>query len=102
MHDRQFTNSKVKKNHKDKHHYAHSELKQNAHVGKTENKHHIVPKRPDKHPRTIVVDEELHKCYHKLFGNPKNLEDAIFILKRDWFPSKFDENKFNGLEPCSE
>jgi hypothetical protein len=89
MHDRQFTNSKVKKNHADKHHYAHSEL--NSKVGKTvpvTNKHHVIPKHPDKHPRTIKVDEELHKCFHKIFGNPKNLEDAICILKRDWYPSK--------------
>lgn len=84
MHDRQF--SKVKEKHLNKHHYAHSEL--NSHVGNSTNKHHVVPKHPDKHPRTIVVDEELHKCYHKLFGNPKSYEDACAILKRDWFPSK--------------
>jgi len=70
MHDRQYTNSKV---------------------GKTipsNNKHHIHPKSPDKHPRTILVDEEAHKAYHRIFGNPKSYEDACFILKRDWFPPK--------------
>lgn len=64
---------------------------QNSKVGKTipsSNKHHCIPKHPDRYPRTIVVKEEHHKAYHLLFGNPKNFEDACAILKRDWFPSK--------------
>ncbi len=64
---------------------------QNSKIGKTipsSNKHHVIPKHPDKYPRTIIVDEEAHKAYHRIFGNPKNLDDAIFILKRDWFPRK--------------
>lgn len=67
---------------------------QNSKIGKTRpkepehNKHHIVPKCPDKNPRVIVVDAELHKCYHKLFGNPKSYKDACTILLRDWWTDR--------------
>ena len=48
-------------------------------------KHHVPPKKPDKQPRIIVVDDRHHKAYHLLFGNAKSFEDACHILKRDWW-----------------
>ncbi len=49
--------------------------------------HHVPPRHPDKHPRTIRVDARHHREYHMLFGSAKNLEDCVAILKRDWWPS---------------
>lgn len=48
-------------------------------------RHHVPPQFPDPLPRTIRVDERHHRAYHLIFGNARNLEDCIKILKRDWW-----------------
>jgi len=50
-----------------------------------ESKHHVPPRKPDKQPRVIRVDDRHHRAYHLLFGNPASFEDACKILWRDWW-----------------
>jgi hypothetical protein len=59
-------------------------------------RHHVPPRNPDRRPRKQIIwkEERHHQAYHLLFGAPRTFQEAVAILKRDWFP--FDEE-----EPCT-
>ena len=59
-------------------------------------KHHVPPTCPDPKPRFILKKTRRHhEAYHLLFGNAKSFEDAVEILKHDWweFPDTNRNNK---------
>ena len=56
--------------------------------GRTE--HHAPPKstRTPWFGKLLVKSENQHIAFHILFGAPRDLEECIKILKRDWWPSE--------------
>lgn len=91
---------KHKPDEKEKNNFSHKNCKVRNHPLEI-TKHHQPAKVPDTTPRPQILLKQRrhHEAFHLLFGNPANYTSACFILKRDWFPDNFDEDKFNGFKP---
>jgi hypothetical protein len=48
--------------------------------------HHVPPKHPNSQPQFVLKKRlDHHRAYHLLFNAASSFEDAVAILKKDWW-----------------
>lgn len=50
-------------------------------------RHHVPALNPDKtiRPQILKKERRHHEAYHLLFGNCPDFNNAVYILRRDWW-----------------